>query len=157
MKINMIRLCGAALLGLGLVLPAEAQLNPVRLKVNKVQKKASQTTFRDTDGSYRRQQHNETTYYEIDVSNFSASPITNCVVKWAVVYDPSYARAHGSGSVSWTTTDLAVSEGEKVCQLGLGQKYNFETDPIELSTVSTSSTYSGRRYRYGGEVHGHLV
>jgi hypothetical protein len=144
-------------LGLLLTLPAEAQLNPVRLKVNKIQKKATQTTHRQTDGAYRQQQNNETIYYEIDVSNFSASPITNCIVKWAVLYDPSQARSHGSGGFTWSSEDLAVSEGQKTCQLALGQKYSFETDPIELSTVSTSISYTGRRYRYGGEVRGHVV
>jgi len=143
-------------LGMWLILPANAQVSPVRLRVNKVQNKDTRTAYRSSYGTYRHEQSNETVYYEIELVNFSAGAISNCVVKWNVLHDPSYASALGGG-ISYSTSRLEIQEGQKICILKTGQKYVLQTDPIELSIVSTYDSYGGGHSRYGGDVRGYLV
>lgn len=99
---------------------ARAQIVSVRLSVTKNESKDQRATFHDTSGAYRREQMDSTVSYTVELRNFSSCTLSNLVVKWAVLYDPSTAQASGGG-VSWNTAMLKVEEGEHPCSLGLGQ------------------------------------
>src|ERR1043166_1757249 len=156
MRSSMTRLTSlfaASVLG---VSSASAQLNPVRLNVNKVEKKDRQTTYRSADGQYRREQLNSATSSTVQLVNVSGGSLSNIRVKWAVLVDSSHAEARATG-ISTTNGKLDIVEGERTCSLDLGQRYSFDTDVIELSAAMAGSDYSGSRWNYGGKVLGYAV
>ena len=58
------------------VTAAEAQMSPVRLKVNKISKKERKATTSSSGGeTSRRQAITETVFYTVEVSNFSSGPV----------------------------------------------------------------------------------
>ena len=136
---------------------AQGQISPVRLSVTKNEKSDQKTTYQDNYGYNRQQQIKKTISYTVEVRNFSAGALPNLTVKWAVLYDPSKAEAHGHGGVSWSSKDLRVLEGEHACSLGLGQQCAFDTDSIDLSTVHGGTANTTQGYQYGGDIHGYSV
>jgi hypothetical protein len=135
---------------------AHAQIKPVRIDVSKVSKKNSKTVYQDSGGTYRNQQVNETIHYTIQVVNSGTLPLTDVKIKWAVLYDSSQATMHGDG-VSATASPLKILEGEQTCSLRVGQKYAFDTESLDLSSVNSSRAYTTKQHHYGGEVIGYAV
>jgi hypothetical protein len=74
-----------------------------------------------------------------------------------VLYDASEATAHGGGGVSVTAWGLEVLEGERVCSLAFGQKYVFDTEPFDLSSVNSSRPNTTVQDCRGGQVVGYAV
>ena len=56
---------------------AQAQISPVRLKVNKISKKDRKTTSRTSEGDYRSQDIMETVFYTVELSNASTTPVND--------------------------------------------------------------------------------
>ena len=127
---------------------AHSQLSPIRMNVTKVEKKDRTTTYRSTSGQYRQQQVDITVHYNVELTNFSSSPLSDVQIKWAVLVDTARATARGGG-ISTSSGKLEVVEGERTGSLGVGQKYVFDTDPIDLNTARTDMTYDGRVWKYG--------
>ncbi len=134
-----------------------AQMSPVRVSVTKNEKSDQKTTYQDSSGYFRQQQIKKTVSYTVEVRNFSAGALPNLTIKWAVLYDPTKAEAHGGGSVSWSTKDLKVLEGEHTCTLDLGQECGFDTAPIDLSSVHSGTANTTQGYQYGGGIRGYCV
>ena len=149
----------AVVMGFYLVWPAQAQIvNPVRLKINKNSKKDRKTTYQSTYGTLREQDVNETVSYTVDVINMSSGPVKDVEVKWAIL-----VNARGRYSSTSYDSGMRVVEGErKVDELGIGQKFSFDTDVIQLSGTQTdgnSSYYYGgtSRTKTGSEIAGYVV
>ena len=138
------------LIGLSVALPANAQVGSVRLKVTKNSRKDRKTTQQDRYGQYRTQDINETVTYTIEVINMSSTPIEGMRIQWAVLVNP-YGRSGGLSSAK-------LYAGEKTTDLKNGQKFNFDTDKIELaSTQRDSSYYGSTRTKTGAEIEGYVI
>ncbi len=122
-----------------------AQINPIRLKVNKTEKKDRKTTYRSTDGYTQQQQINSTVFYTIEVANATTAPVTDLQVKWALLIKTRAVQ------------QFKVIEGERTCNIGLGQKYAFDTDIVELSGSQWQNNASGARSENSAEVAGYVV
>ena len=104
----------ALLLGLAAT-QSFGQISPVRLKVNKVIKK--ERAEREEGGKPLIQQ----VLYEVELSNASTAAANDLTIKWAILYKPnSYS------------SEVKILEGDRTCSLSVGQKYKFETDPLEV-------------------------
>jgi hypothetical protein len=130
---------------LAVAVVAQAQINPVRLKVNKTEKKDRKTTYRSTDGYTQQQQIQSTVFYTIEVANVSATPVTDLQVKWALLIKTR------------VVPEFKVVEGERTCSIGLGQKYVFDTDIVELSGSQWQNNWTGSRSGSSAEVAGYAV
>jgi hypothetical protein len=137
--------------------PGRAQISPVRLSVSKNEKKEQKTTYQDSSGYYRQRQINRTVSYSVEVRNFSSTALAGIVIKWAILYDPSHAEVRGGGGVSWNRADLKVLDGERTCSLQVGQRFAFDTDSVDLSSVHTGNSYTTRANQYGGDIRGYCV
>jgi hypothetical protein len=140
----------------GSVIDARAQANSVRLKVTKMESTHRQTTYQTSDGSYRQQQVKSAVYYTIEVVNLNTTGPADLKIKWAILVDPSKAEAQGGG-YSMTKVAEKVVSGERQSKITLGQRYTFDTDPIDLDTVTTSYDTGGQRFHSGGSIQGYLV
>jgi hypothetical protein len=110
--------------------PANAQISPVRLKVTKTPKKE-----RDADTKAMR----SSVLYTVELSNASTKPTDDLTIKWTILYKP---RNYSSM--------LSLMGGDRTCSLGLGQKFVFETDAVEIDSVQGS--YGHSTYRNRAEI-----
>lgn len=124
---------------------ADAQINPIRLKVNKTEKKDRKTTYRTTDGFSQQQQINSTVFYTIEVANAATVPVTDLQIRWALLIKTR------------VVPEFKVIEGERTCSIGLGQKYAFDTDIVELSGTQWQDNRTGSRSEKSAEVAGYVV
>jgi hypothetical protein len=135
---------------------ARAQADSVRLKISKMESNHRRNTYQDASGAYRHQQVNSAIYYAVELVSLNTTKPADLKIKWAILVDPTKAEAHGN-SYSWTPAAETIVEGERQCKIAVGQRYAFNTDSIDLDTVMTNYDYEGRRYTYGGSIHGYLV
>ncbi len=135
---------------------AHAQANPVRLKVSKMETDHRHTTYQSASGTYRQQQVNSAVYYTVEILGLNTTKPSDLKVKWAILVDPSHAEAQGAG-YSWNNAPKKIVEGERQCKVAVGQRYAFDTDSIDLDTVTTDYDYDSRRYTHGGTIQGYLV
>jgi hypothetical protein len=146
------------LLPVFLAAAAYAQIKPFRIKVDKISKKnTTKTVYQDASGAYRNQQVNETVHYHIEVVNFSTMPRPDVKIKWVLLYDSSQATVQGNGGINAPAPNLKTLEGERTCSLAVGQKYIFDTESLNLSSVSSSMPYTTKLSHQGGEVLGYVV
>ena len=137
---------------------AYTQVGFVRLSVRKNEKRDQRTTYQNESGTYRQQQIKKTVSYSIEVQNASAAAFHGLVVKWTVLYDSSRAEAHGNGgSTSWSEGGLKIIDGERSSDLGVGQRLAFETDSVDISSVTTGNATTTQRNQYGGDIRGYCV
>ena len=115
--------------------PVNGQIAPVRLKVTKTPKKE-----RDAESKAMK----SSVLYSVEVSNAGTKPADDLTIKWAILYKP---RSYSSM--------LALLEGERTCSIALGQKYVFETDPVEVDSVQGS--YGHSSYRDRAEIVGYVI
>lgn len=104
----------------------QAQITPVRVRVEKHQK-TQNVRSEDQHGHYMYR----TVWYSAEVFSMNASLLPDVVVKWAL-----YGR-----QIHTSKDDLAalfVVEGEKKCSLIHGQTYELETDQIDLMACPMS-------------------
>ena len=121
---------------------AAGQTGSVILRVTK--KDGNETTYSHTyagGGSYRS--GNATTCYAIEVLNGSTGSVTNVEIRWAIL-----VHEIGGGQTK-------LIEGKRTTDLTHGQKFNCETDILELGSFYRSSYSSSRSAR--AEVVGYLV
>ena len=119
------------------------QISPVRLKVNKVTKK--ERVERESGDKPLIQQ----VLYEVELSNASTAASDDLTIKWAILYKPYPYN-----------NDLKILEGDRTCSLGIGQRYKFETDSLEVP-MKKRAYYNSRGIRSssgdGLEILGYLV
>lgn len=133
---------------------ARAQVSPLRLTVNKTQKDKRETTYQSTNGRHRTQEVNSTVFYTVEVANIAPATLSNLKINWAILIDPSHGE-HLGGGVGWNEAHLKVATGERACNIGLGLKYKFDTDPVDLSAVVVDN--NGQHHTRGGSVRGYMV
>jgi hypothetical protein len=113
--------------------------------VNK--KEDRQYTYRSSDTGYVHRSGQEVAYYTIDVINGGKQRLEAVEINWYVVVNPA-ATSKNKAPV--------VIQGSKKTSLDSGQKFSFQTDVLELGSVSYSS-YSGTRTGAKAQVVGHLI
>jgi hypothetical protein len=134
-----------------------AQIKPFRIRVEKISKKDIKIVYQDASGAYRNQQINETVRYHIEIVNFSTTPRPDVKIKWTLLYDSSQATARSNGGIDAPGPNLKTLEGERTCSLAVGQKYAFDTESLDLSSVTSSRAYTTQISHQGGEALGYVV
>jgi hypothetical protein len=126
-------------------LGADAQVNPVRLRVLKQQKTDYRQSYQTTDGYWRERRGTKAVSYSIAVANNTTKPLMDVRVEWAVLVQP-YVRYD----------QLRVVDGSKSVDIPFGKSFVFETDIIELTGYEWR-TSEGGRHQHSAEILGYAV
>jgi len=142
------------LIALGLCPLMTLQAEPssgIGITISKNSSKDLQVVYRSSRGSTRKS-GTDSTYFTINISNHSISPLKELVVEWKIkahTYKPTGISNSSSGS------DRIVA-GEKKVQLNVGESITFDTEPIDLY-FSNHHYATGFSTKLGDQIDGCLV
>jgi hypothetical protein len=142
------KISGILCFALSLLLAGTALAQAPTLMLTVKKKENVQTTSRSTStgyyyGGYSSRSGVETLSYTVELINAGGEAVPNVKISWTIV-----VREAGGGG-------LRLIEGVRTTELKRGQKFNFETDVIEMGSFS-HSTYGNSRST-NAELVGYLV